>query len=56
MSLQEWIQHLQPNQLLHNTKGTTDVTKALLSSEAKKCIVVSGGWAIGSLKTKEALS
>jgi hypothetical protein len=27
MSLQEWIQYPQPNQLLHNTKGTTDVTK-----------------------------
>jgi hypothetical protein len=28
----------------------------LLSSEAKKCIVVSWGWAIGSLRTEEALS
>jgi hypothetical protein len=28
----------------------------LLSSEAKKCIVVSGDWAIVSLRTEEALS
>jgi hypothetical protein len=26
--------------------------KFLLSSEAKKCIVVSRGWAIGSLRTE----